>query len=602
MRGSFAAVPRARTSVVALAIGALAAAPAVATPRPGSLDHTFGHGTGIVKTALPTAAGGAVQVDTVDGVSVANTPDGGFVAGASQVPSGTSSAPFEMALAKYHADGSLNTAFGSGGFAITSWNTIGLTAQLGTILVLPDGSILEGGGAASSGTKYKLAVVRWAANGKSELGYACYIVPGATAASITGMTLQADGKVDAVATSQTGGPAGAEFAFIRFDPTKLNDEGCGASTATDPSLDTSFGSSGFTLVDFGPGGGFEEASSGIAAEPKSSFAEIIADGYATDGMGNHEVAVVLLNESDGSPDTSVQPGGKELFQVPPGNGAAGTGLEYIPTPGVPHLYVSGATFRNGEPQPFLARVDDGGSLDPSFGPNGQVLLGGFGAFSARAFVAVQPDVKPVVVWEDQTEGGGDGAFDLARLSTTGAPDTDFGHSGRTTVPLSGGASSPSDLVVRPSGAILAAGDFTPKGGNAEIALVQLAGGSVSDLRATLGTPAKATVGKPLTVSATITNAGPDLDGRVHLRVTIPAGLELVSVTVPQFYTCKRKPTLDCSRVGGELGGGQTVSYILHLKAKTAGKQTITATASGANFDPVPANNHARAAVSVAKKR
>ena len=84
----------------------------------------------------------------------------------------------------------------------------------------------------------------------------------------------------------------------------------------------------------------------------------------------------------------------------------------------------------------LARYNTDGSLDTSFGGNGQVTTA-FGFGHDRAYsVAVQSDGK-IVVAGDSSNGLNDD-FAVARYNTDGSPDTSFGAGGKVTTAVGSG--------------------------------------------------------------------------------------------------------------------------------------------------------------------
>ncbi|HKJ09760.1 MAG TPA: hypothetical protein VKA76_11810 [Gammaproteobacteria bacterium] len=124
---------------------------AVARYKPdGTLDTAFGKG-GIVITPV-----GSSTVDSAQSVVV--QPDGKVVAAGY---SGTSS-QYQLALARYDADGSLDTAFNaSGSKPGTVTTTVGSApdSRIYAAALEPDGKIVVGGASGSS-SAYKVMVAR----------------------------------------------------------------------------------------------------------------------------------------------------------------------------------------------------------------------------------------------------------------------------------------------------------------------------------------------------------------------------------------------------------------------------------------------------------
>ena len=207
----------------------------------GSVDTSFGT-RGVVTTDL----GGSESAR-----AVAVQPDGKVVvAGDYRTSSGTLHQGF--ALARYNADGSLDTSFGTGGKVVTSlW-----ASDLHGLALQADGRIVVVARAAASvGQDYHFAVARYNANGTLDAGFGpahtglVLVIdmladhPGVTpipgwysdtlAYEANGVAVQADGKLVAVGTTY-GNSNGEGWLVARFD--------------TAGNLDATFGIRGTTYV------------------------------------------------------------------------------------------------------------------------------------------------------------------------------------------------------------------------------------------------------------------------------------------------------------------------------------------------------------------
>src|SRR5439155_7834132 len=108
----------------------------------------------------------------------------------------------------------------------------------------------------------------------------------------------------------------------------------------------------------------------------------------------------------------------------------------------------------------LIRFNLDGSLDSSFGTDGIKLLGPptaliNGAFHIDGVAIGQPDGKFIVAGEDQIHGG----WAVARFDQSGALDPSFGVSGVAPVPINPayGLAPISAMVVQPDGKIVVSG-------------------------------------------------------------------------------------------------------------------------------------------------
>ncbi len=183
----------------------------------GSLDTTFGN-QGIVTTRFDSGYALAY--------SLALQKDGKLVA-AGYTDTG-------FALARYNADGTIDTSFGVGGKVTTGFGTRGFALALQT-----DDKIVIAGHAGSTSV---FALARFGPDGTMDSGFGnngSVTTPiGLVYDEAHALAIQADGKIVAVGFTEIGN-GNRDFALTRYNP--------------DGSLDTSFGIGGKVTTDFGPG-------------------------------------------------------------------------------------------------------------------------------------------------------------------------------------------------------------------------------------------------------------------------------------------------------------------------------------------------------------
>jgi uncharacterized delta-60 repeat protein/uncharacterized repeat protein (TIGR01451 family) len=175
----------------------------------GSLDTTFG-GDGKVTTQFPGDA---------EGSAVAIQPDGNIVVAGDNAPD-TEIFEDDFALARYRADGSLDTTFGSDG-KVTSGKG-GRIEWASSVVLQPDGKIVAAG--TSFVDRPEFTVARYTPGGSLDTsfgsaGWAYASFQGVDAKAMDA-TIQADGRIVAAGTtgfdSDGDGRADYDFALARF--------------------------------------------------------------------------------------------------------------------------------------------------------------------------------------------------------------------------------------------------------------------------------------------------------------------------------------------------------------------------------------------------
>ncbi|HEX9316892.1 MAG TPA: DUF11 domain-containing protein, partial [Actinomycetota bacterium] len=120
----------------------------------------------------------------------------------------------------------------------------------------------------------------------------------------------------------------------------------------------------------------------------------------------------------------------------------------------------------------------------------------------------------------------------------------------------------------------------------------------TDLGITKTGPATATAGGPIAYTLTATNNGPDAATGVTVSDTLPAGVGFASATSSQGTCTNASGTVTCDV--GSLASAASATITINATAPaTAGSVMNTATISGNETDPNPANNSASASIQVA---
>lgn len=210
--------------------------------RDGALDSTF-DGDGKVATDFDRG------VDSAFGIAL--QPDGKIVLAGITRPAGTMA--FDIGLARYNQDGSLDTSFDGDGRVVTDVSQ-GSDDDAHAVAVQPDGRIVAGGWS-KVGATYSGVLVRYTPGGGLDTSFegdGKAIFSGLTS-SVYALALQRDGKIVTVGES-------------RFTVSRFNADG---------SLDTSFAGDGNASSPFPPADGFA-----VAVQPDGKI--VAAGAAATD--------------------------------------------------------------------------------------------------------------------------------------------------------------------------------------------------------------------------------------------------------------------------------------------------------------------------------
>jgi uncharacterized delta-60 repeat protein len=335
----------------------------------------------------------------------------------------TGAVPTEsFSIARYNADGTLDTAFGSNGVA--SVHFAGTDDVPAAVTVLPGGQILIAGTAttyfAGAPTTSQFAVAELNANGTLDTSFGNgtgEVLFGFSSAAthdvLTAMVVNSGGVIYLGGRSDTRSTTGNDFAIIALDPS-------GTPHA-------SFGAGGQVLIDF------DNASDTINSLALQRNGDLVAAGSALIG-GVTEIALARLLPSGvldrhfgiaGQITTSVDGIFDSATSVAiQRNGAIVIGgLAAAVTAGTPTTNF------------VVARYTPAGRLDRSFG--GGAVVTPFNGASAVTQVIIQPDGKIVATGKIagflQNINASSLALAFARYTTRGVLDTGFDGSGTTVV-------------------------------------------------------------------------------------------------------------------------------------------------------------------------
>jgi uncharacterized delta-60 repeat protein len=396
--------------------------------QPGTLDITFGSGTGKVITAMGSGE------DTANAIAV--QPDGKLVVAGSCF-NGTDD---DFCLARYSANGVLDTTFGSGGKVTT--DLFGSRENANSIAVQPDGKIVVAGSCnVIAGREFCLA--RYSANGVLDPTFGDGGTVWTTVTFLddfaNALAIQPDGKFVVAGYCYHGG-LGSDFCLARYN--------------TNGGLDTTFGSAGLVFTDLST---YDDEARSLVVQPDGKI--LVAGSCSNSFCLARYNANGALDATFGSSGTVIAFGG----------GSYGRALALRPDG---WIVVAGECYAGGWDL-CLVRFSANGALDPSFGGSGKVVtpMGSDNDY-ARA-LALQPDGRIVVAgycWN-----GTRNDICLARYNASGALDTSFNNTGKVITPIGSSDSVATALALQPDGKIVVAG-YCSNGSNNDFCLGRYEGG------------------------------------------------------------------------------------------------------------------------------
>jgi uncharacterized delta-60 repeat protein len=372
--------------------------------------------------------------------ALALQPDGKLIAGG-WVYTG----PTEVfMLVRFHANGALDTAFGTGGVA-----TANVAGTVRAIVVQPDGKLVAAGSAGLT-TARDIALARFNADGSPDVSFGNggivlrAIGPADDFASA--LAIQPDGRLVAAGHTDDGG-----FVLVRL--------------LADGSPDSTFGNAGTVITNFGvgPRNGYARALT-LQADGR-----LLAAGVRESGLPLDLDVAVARYLPDGALDPSFGSGGQVITSV------AGQSEEAYALA----LRADGTILAAGQCGEiggssyniFIVRYLAAGTLDPAFGSGGLLTVPATGAIPSFDSVAIQDDGKIVAgtgLRFESTTG-----LAVARLLPGGQSDLAFGNGGVARISTTG-TTYPAILALRTDGRIvIASGLFDTMQSNWKVALYRL---------------------------------------------------------------------------------------------------------------------------------
>jgi uncharacterized delta-60 repeat protein len=403
----------------------------------GDLDSTF-HGTGFLTLDIAGSDdfGFAVAVQSDGKVLVAGRAWTGSMTGN------------DFAIARFNANGTLDTTFGGTGIVTTNMGST--SDSISAIAVQSDGKIVAAGEATRSGTGSDFALVRYNSNGTLDstfgTGGKVFTDFNTDTDQAKGLTLTASGQILVAGTATVASLP--RMGLVRYN--------------TNGTLDSAFGTGGKVTTGFAGGfargdsvamcaGGFI-AVGGSVFNDSTGMSDFAVAKYSSSGVldttfGTAGLATIDLGGDDLAHAVAVLPSGKIVL--------AG---EYF-------------NFETGDGDYAVARLLSNGTLDTSFGSGGTVLSDFAGDYDQGTSMVVQGDGK-VVVGGTATVGGVS-EFGLVRFNTDGTLDGTF-KGGHVSFAVNA-AAVVNGLAIDGNGNIVAAGFSSDALGNYDLGVARVIG-------------------------------------------------------------------------------------------------------------------------------
>ncbi|MBA3649944.1 MAG: hypothetical protein H0W66_00315 [Chthoniobacterales bacterium] len=302
-----------------------------------------------------------------------------------------------FALARYNADGSLDSSFGEfGDGRVRTAVSGGGAAQINGIALQSDGKIVVAGRAGDQAAHtLDFAILRYNADGTLDTSFGTGggtnvdFFAGNDAAFA--LVIQANGKIVAGGSASRGDASSPDFALVR-----LNANG---------SLDNTFSGDGKVATDF------SSSLDGIYGLALQADGKIVAAGYTYVTSEANDNFALARYKSDGTLDSSFGSGGKVITDIDPVTDEA----HAVVVQADGHIIAGGIAGSPGDLDFALARYDSSGALDTGFGDAGIVTTFLTSKDDVINGLALQPDGKVVAAG---VANGGNG-LGVARYLTGG---------------------------------------------------------------------------------------------------------------------------------------------------------------------------------------
>jgi uncharacterized delta-60 repeat protein len=269
------------------------------------------------------------------------------------------------------------------------------------------------------------------------------------------MAIQPDGKIVVVGEAESSSGTRV-FAIARYN--------------TDGSLDSTFGKKGEVTTDFF---GFGDYASAVAIQPDG---RIVVGGTCTTTADDTDFALARYN-SDGSLDGAFGAGGKLNFDL---GGKVEDHINSVLLQSDGRIVVVGPTLLNSSSglNTALARFNQNGSLDATFGSGGKVI-----STLVNPHKAALTDGNELIVVAgatNLTSSASSGDFGMVRFLPSGSLDTRFGNSGLVSTDFFGQRDDALGVTIQNDDKIIVTGIVSDGSGHNEFGVARYTSAGVLD--------------------------------------------------------------------------------------------------------------------------
>ena len=472
----------------------------------GSLDTSFGDGDGMATTDF----GNEDTIQAVEVLSNGKILAAGYTGDVNN---------FDFALARFNADGSLDTTFGTDGKVKADMGTANEHDQIYAMEVLSDGKILVAG-SSHDGTDRDFILARYTDAGVLDNTFGTTVMGQSTKTgyvltdfatdddTATSLALQSGGNIVLAGYTKASGNNNFDFAIARYtsagvldntfdtdgkatkDFNSNDDRIQGVEVLSDGKvLVGGYSSHGnqrftdFTVARFTAAGAldtsFDSDGYGVTTRTRTDTGQamllqsdgtVLIGGYVYTGTGDDYDFAVARFTAAGALDTTFGTSGVTTTAIGTDNDEA-TALA-VQSDG--KILLAGFRTEDSRKDMALVRYSAAGVLDSGFGSSGIVTTNAGSGVDYGYGIARQSDGKLVVVGD--VFSGASGAntdFGLTRYNPDGTVDTSFGKHGKVTTDFqTGGMDYGEAVAVQSDGKIVAVGRSYKTGGARDFAMAR----------------------------------------------------------------------------------------------------------------------------------